>query len=210
MDALDYKTIYTREVPVYQHDKKVKYITDNLSFLVLNEKRVSNYYSQIKYLKFNDYYKVAYRVNRIVTRYKVIKLQRDENNKIIPFHEQIVINDLYRYIYFAGKNTLTVENDGLYSYIELNEKSPYYLKTLYPFAFTMVSSFGLEYPSFAKVNIGLNKGYIYRVESPITELNFKDLFTKEEVGYLNGVFNQAHTTAIEKLSHYAPKLTLHL
>ena len=62
MDGLDYKTIYTREVPVYQNDKKVKYITDNLSFLVINEKRVSNYYAQIKYLKFNDYYKVAYRV----------------------------------------------------------------------------------------------------------------------------------------------------
>ncbi len=213
MDELDTNVIYTKKVPVYQNNQIVKYIAGNMSCLVYNNKAITEYYSGIKYLKTDDYYKVAYNIlenKKIVTRYKVIKLQRDENNRIIPFKEQIVINDLYRYIYYAGENTLTIEKDGFYSYIDLDSESPYYLKPLFPFTFVRVSSFGLEYPYFARVNIELNSGYIYHVKAPINKLKIKDLFTEEEVEYLVGLFNDAEKTAPEKLSHYAPKLSLHL
>ena len=132
---LDTSIIYRKKVPVYQDDKIVKYITGNLSCLIQNDKILTNYYNEIKYLKKDDYYKVAYCVlkdNKVIIRYKVIELQRDENNKIIPFHERIIINDLYRYVYYAGEHTLTLEKDGFYSYIELN-----------PLLFTTIVSFYL-------------------------------------------------------------------
>ena len=210
---LDTSIIYRKKVPVYQDDKIVKYITGNLSCLTNNNEILTHYYSEIKYLKKDDYYKVAYYVlkdNKVIIRYKVIELQRDENNEIIPFQEQIIINELYRYVYYAGEHTLTLEKDGFYSYIELNLQSPYYLQPLFPFIFTRVSSFGLEHPYFARVNIGLDSGYIYHASAPLNKLNNKDLFTEEEVEYLMGLFHNAEKTAPEKLAQYVPKLRLHL
>ena len=51
MEELDIKTIYTKKIPVYKDQKIIKYISGNLSCLTLNNKPLTNYYPNIKYLK---------------------------------------------------------------------------------------------------------------------------------------------------------------
>ena len=149
-----------------------------------NNKRVSNYYSDIVSLNIPDYYRVTFlfKVNRRkIRRYKVIKLKRDEEGKVIPKKEEFITKDYFQYIKNGEENTLLVGYNGLYTYLDLDSSKESYTKGLYPLIFNYASAFNVEREGYAKVKIGTKTGYIRRPSEPILNINERDLISEEEI-----------------------------
>ena len=176
---------FIKKAPIYNQNLNVKYKDGYLYFLVdENNRRLSNYYSGITDLNIPDLYRVTFFFKiqgRIIKRYKVIKLKRDEEGKIIPKVEEFIMKDYCQYIKNGGEKTLLVGYNGLYTFIDIDSKSPSYTKWLYPLIFNYASTFSLEKEGYAKVNIGTKMGYIKRTYEPITSINEYDLITEEEI-----------------------------
>ena len=186
MEKLAIECVYMdKKVPTLNSNLNVKYQDGYLYFLMdENNKRVSNYYSNIVSLNIPDYYRVTilFKVNRRkIRRYKVIKLKRDEEGKIIPKEEEFITKDYFQYIKNGEENTLLVGYNGLYTYLDIDPESPSYMQYLYPLIFNYASSFNVERKRYAKVKIGTKTGYIKRPINPVLDINEKDLISEEEI-----------------------------
>lgn len=192
MEPLKVSYIFKEKmIPVYYSDNKVKYFDGKVSFLINEEgKKVSRFYPNLSPLGVEGYYRVLYNFKnknrKMITLAKLLKVTTDENGKVLPLEEKWVLEDFYQYIRNSSLHTVLVEKNGYFSYIDIDEQSPYYGKLLFPLIFSYATAFELEYPSLAKVHLSYKRGYIFRPTKPITSLSELNLIPKETIKELIG------------------------
>lgn len=119
-------------------------------------------------------------------KFGVIRLTRDDNGKVIPFNEKIVVPFIYDGIKSGEENTAIAAiihgKSNRFTYIDLDLESKNYGKQLLPVGLKSASWFGRDYKGFAECEFALGgERYIPRNYEPRQEATYADLLTKEEV-----------------------------
>ena len=122
--------------------------------------------------------------SKLSFKYGIVALQRDEQGNIIPMAEKVVVPILYDEISENNMRTVTAQENGLLTYIDINPESKNYGKQLVPLILAHAVPFSTEYEDFAECSVGDVVGYLPRDCKPRTILSELDLLTEEQVQYL--------------------------
>lgn len=123
--------------------------------------------------------------SKLSFKYGIIVLQRDEQNKIIPMQEKIVVPILYDRISTNNENTVTAYLGQYLTYIDVNPNSEHYGKQLVPIVLEHAVPFSVDYEGFAECSVNGVVGYLPRNCKPKDTLKPSDLLTEDQVKVLS-------------------------
>lgn len=211
------ETISILKRPInYIGDGNVVESPDFFSEVLVNEQQqeLTREFPHIKHL-YDDYYIVGNAVQTIdrdkldpelivKVLYGVIRLSRDNNDKVIPYNEKIVVPFHYDRITIANSDTVIGTITGYpcygypkHTYIELNPTSKNYGKQLLPIVFNALDLFDREYEGFARCRIHDDERYMPRNCEPTDQISADDLLDKSE---MDSLFNAAPKAKMKKLT----------
>lgn len=151
-------------------------------------------------------YNAEFDNSKLSFKYGIIVLQRDEQNKIIPMQEKIVVPILYDRISTNNENTVTAYLGKYLTYIDVNPNSEHYGKQLVPIVLEHAVPFSVDYEGFAECSVNGVVGYLPRDCKPKDALNPSDLLTEDQVKVLsNGTLYSNALTKFEELTG-SPKI----
>ena len=202
------------DIPVMDGNGNVIYKTGIQKHHIINFRGdvVSREYYAIEHLK-DDYYIVVDAAssqismlfsdvlndNRLMYKYGLVCLKRDNENKVIPMEEDIVVPFIYDGIAENNADTITVRVNDKFTYVDLDKESINYGRQLTPAVLDRVVPFGVSYDGYAECELNGVTGFIPRNITPTSEISPAKLLTKEQVEHLISMNTQLHVTAIEKL-----------
>lgn len=211
-------TVHREEcaVPVIDKDGNVNYETATHKWCLQdnNGTRISNNYLYIQSMFDDEHYIVGDLVTsqfgmdyqfmfdefdkrQVFVKYGIICLKKDEEGKVIPMAEKLVVPMIYNEIIRNNLNTaIAYANNGHVTYIDLEKKSRYYGQQLVPAVLDYAEKFSLQYEGFAECSLNGVIGYLPRNCKPRTQLEETDLLTEEQVQYLLSL----HDTSLEQLA----------
>ena len=151
-----------------------------------NYKIVSNSYMSLKEL-YNDYYVYgSIETNPEIIndnkaplykkKYGILKINRDDYLRVVPFAERIIVPPLYDEITAKNSNTVCVTLNQKCTFFDLNKE-----KQLTPVVLEVITSFDMEYPGFAQCFYNYKAGYLPRNIKPITDKNKINFLSLGEV-----------------------------
>lgn len=142
------------------------------------------------------YYDAEFDNSKLSFKYGIIALQRDDQNKIIPMGEKIVVPILYDKISTNNENTVTAYLNKHLTYIDMNPNSENYGKQLVPVVLEHAVPFSVDYEGFAECSVDGVVGYLPRNCKPKDTLEPSDLLTEDQVKVL---FNKSlYSNALNK------------
>lgn len=225
----DLKIVKSEDIPIIDEDGNVNYKvwTKKVCLRDQNRKIVSNYYYDIDCISKDTYivldvattqnaieYVGEFDKKSLNLKYGVIRLQRDENDKVIPMAEQFVVPKLYDRLGSGNSNTLIgYTNNNHLTYIEFDPTSENYGKQITPAILKHAVPFDVDYIGFAECSVddGVDEdfyGYLPRNFKPKKTLSSSELLTEKQVKYLLSKFskrNSLHDSAEAKFTDLTGK-----
>lgn len=212
---MEFKAISSVDYPIIDENGNVEYNT-NISKTHLEDRSgeiITNDYYFIDWLGGDHYiicdvtsnqhgmdYAEEFDSSKLSFKYGVICLRRDEEGKVIPRAEVVVVPVIYDKISANNLKSITVYgNNGRLSYVDLDPGSEYYGKQLVPVVLEHAVPFSTQYEGFAECSVSGVTGFLPRNLIPRTELSPLDLLTKDQVCYLL-TYPEAASEALQESS----------
>ena len=143
-----------------------------------------------------DIIKGDYEATAPKMKWGVIRVNRDYSGNIIPCAEVMVVPYLYDRISANNLKTATVENDGKFSYLDLDVNGSYYGNQLVPCILEHAVPFCVDIDGFAECSINGTVGYLSRESKPIDTLENLKLLTKEEAKSMSNILNNENNSSV--------------